>query len=511
MRRHLQCITCALLITVTVRTAAAQTWDLARPVSAGDTRITGFVPVGTGPVTIEISAPNEVAGGVRRVVSRHVVTPDKTTGTISADVTAVRVGHRVHLIEANIERDVTEVPPLQPPVVHGPVRAGTRAIEGTADAKNVLVIVRTALRLENGGGIYLQQAEATVANGKFQLVLPQPVLGGQRLEVLTFTGRDRSPSTELIITDPGDWGRLRAYFAGGVVMSKEHGEFSQQDIAVSLVLDKTWFQRQTMTLPPDDDRITRADLSASVQGGAGGGAPERSMQTGETPAVSHASRWRALVPRQLNTFFDTRVTALPVLEAGGQDESQAGGSDSGQNATEADKFIASRKGAVMQIGVYTPWYGGKTSWVHEGRVNALFIAPVARIGIQTVTEEPAASDNETAGANQTLERDDVFQFWSIGVGVGHYRLTGTRNEAPELISYLHITFGKSQAFGEVPEGETEATMARRWFIEGRLKIPDTALQIGFDANLGEGRDDLRFIFGTRFDLGAVIARMRQFN
>ena len=51
----------------------------------------------------------------------------------------------------------------------------------------------------------------------------------------------------------------------------------------------------------------------------------------------------------------------------------------------------------------------------------------------------------------------------------------------------------------------------RTMVEGRLKIPDTALQIGFDANLGHGRDDIRFVFGTRFDIGELFGRLRSFG
>jgi len=46
----------------------------------------------------------------------------------------------------------------------------------------------------------------------------------------------------------------------------------------------------------------------------------------------------------------------------------------------------------------------------------------------------------------------------------------------------------------------------RWGVEGRLKIPETTLFVGVDANLGKGPDDLRFLFGTRFDIGALFHR-----
>ena len=48
-------------------------------------------------------------------------------------------------------------------------------------------------------------------------------------------------------------------------------------------------------------------------------------------------------------------------------------------------------------------------------------------------------------------------------------------------------------------------------VEGRLKVPYTGLQVGFDANLGAGRDDIRFLFGTRFDIGEAMSRIRGFE
>ena len=51
-------------------------------------------------------------------------------------------------------------------------------------------------------------ARPVSAAGKFQLVLPQPVLGGQRVEAVTVIGPDQSTDpAALIVSDPGDWAR----------------------------------------------------------------------------------------------------------------------------------------------------------------------------------------------------------------------------------------------------------------------------------------------------------------
>jgi hypothetical protein len=41
-----------------------------------------------------------------------------------------------------------------------------------------------------------------------------------------------------------------------------------------------------------------------------------------------------------------------------------------------------------------------------------------------------------------------------------------------------------------------------------LKIPETPFIVGFDGNFGKGRDDLRFLFGARFDVGKIMRTLK---
>ena len=220
--------------------------------------------------------------------------------------------------------------------------------------------------------------------------------------------------------------------------------------------------------------------------------------------------------RQLNTFFDTRLTALPVAAANTNSSTTSSTTGSTTtttttttNPSTADVFRDSRKGALMQIGVYTPFYGPQTSWVHEGAINTFLVAPLFRGGIQTIV----GKGDGTPTVNVEGEPDDIFNFWSFGFAVGHQKLSGTTNQTPEVISYLNVTWGKAEAF-KYKEKVGEQDVVRdgiRMLVEGRLKIPDTPLQVGFDANLGERNDDIRFIFGTRFDIGEAFSRLRSFE
>ncbi|MBV8856044.1 MAG: hypothetical protein JOZ02_03695 [Acidobacteria bacterium] len=321
-----------------------------------------------------------------------------------------------------------------------------------------------------------------------------------------------------------DWGRVRGYFTGGVVFSKENDNFSKSDVALSFVLDKNYIRSR---------------------------------------------RWN------LNTFFEARLTAVPVAAASptptpaegattanarrnaaaAQDEAQPG---------EIDSFITSRKAGLAQVGVYAPI--NVNHWMHDGGMNSIFVAPLAKGGIQTIVGEADTNEAKLFG------NDDVFNFFSVGFRFGHYRYPrpprdkrcikanydsyvteredrakarrearngpdtpGTHHRekwddwdyddtrdceepwdyAPELISWLDLTTGRWENF-QVMTNVMDApghivTISRRpwrYQAEGRLKIPGSPFLVGFDGNFGEGKDDVRFGFGMRFDVGKLLQKLK---
>jgi len=283
-----------------------------------------------------------------------------------------------------------------------------------------------------------------------------------------------------------DWGRVRGYFASGVIFSKEREDFSKTDIFLDFTLDKTYL----------------------------------------------AKRWGPF--QNFNTFFNARLTSIPVTAAEAQSAASpsptpaATESPTPCNTADCTAFITSRKAAMMQAGIYLPMYWPFMMWDRNvervGRsarreTNALFVAPLAKGGILTTTGQ------QTAEAKQ-FGQDDIFNFYSFGGMIGHFRLHGrggsqhfhpNRDVAPELISWLSITYGRWENFEvETPTGMKDATghdilwrqRPWRWEALGRLKIPETPFIIGFDGNFGKGPDDLRFIFGTRFDMGKILHTLR---
>ena len=279
-----------------------------------------------------------------------------------------------------------------------------------------------------------------------------------------------------------DWGRVRGYFSAGMIFSKEREDFSQSDMFLDFTLDKNYVAKPF------------------------------------------------LIFKDLNTFFTARLTSIPVAEkeTTATDGTPPAAEDE-CTGVECETFLSSKKAAMMQAGIYLPMYWDFTSWFRRVQrennfrweKNALFIAPLAKGGIATIT-----GDQQTAEAVR-FGKDDVFNFFSFGAMLGHFRLHTRQNDngeyennpniAPELISWLTLSAGRWENFEiEVPTGDKDAmgndinVRRRPWRIEalGRLKIPETPFIVGFDGNFGKGRDDLRFIFGTRFDIGKIMRTLK---
>lgn len=277
-----------------------------------------------------------------------------------------------------------------------------------------------------------------------------------------------------------DWGRVRGYFAMGMIFSKEREEFSKSDMFLDFTIDKTYLAKPFGPF------------------------------------------------KNFNTFFNARLTSIPVTATDEESEEPAPEPTPPCTTPVCDAFLKSRKAAMMQGGIYLPMYWDFTIWSRKvpraGRIarsetNALFIAPLIKGGILTTTGQETSEGRQFGG-------DDVFNFYSFGYMIGHYRLHGRRtrggfipntNVAPELISWLTLSYGRWENFEiETPSGLKDAmgndilVRQRPYRIEalGRLKIPETPFIIGSDGNFGKGPDDVRFIFGTRFDIGKVLHTIR---
>jgi hypothetical protein len=381
-----------------------------------------------------------------------------------------------------IESVTIIVEPPPPPKIAGDLHPGdlTFTVNSLPKAKLKVVIA----------GVVIKDEIEADANGVSIVKLQTPLAPKAYIQV-------KQNGSEFFATNVPDylpettWGRVRSYFYGGAVLSNRNrlstdttgNDFTKVDLAVGFTLDKTYI----MT--------------------AGGGF-------------------------FVNTFFDTRLTAIPVATMQPSKTTMTttarrtlGTTQLADTTTDPfETFLTTKKAGLAQVGVYMPM--AITRWDFGGNPNRLFVAPLGKFGIQTITSDIPSAEGVRLG------EDNVYNFFGYGLRLGHYQLKYKSGPAidtnigPELISWLDITYGKWENFEILnpvidpatgtakpdPTDPKKFLMVRKrpWRVgaEGRLKIPTTPFMVGFDGNFGQGPDDLRFLFGIRFDIGKVLAKLQ---
>jgi len=360
----------------------------------------------------------------------------------------------------------------------------------------------------DGNQVRTLLGSATASGDQFNIKLSDPLLAGQQvflIEHVTDTSGDTTTNLApkfsagvMRVSAFASWGLVRAYFTSGFLLSQDQGSFSQSNLFLSFTIDKTW-------------RLPNSHL----------------YNNGRFPGI--------------NSFFETRLTSIPVNSCAQQSgTSESGGSSTstdcvnnagggGGSSTPLDTFLANQKTARLAIGVYLP--ATVTNWTYKGTPNALFVAPIAKIGFDT----PAGSLSQTQPSNSTgtgtsgatsvvaVNPTNFYKFYTFGARFGHFAMTTSKSQAPETLSYLDFTFGR---FSNLESLVNTAALAnsreRLWRInvEGILKVPSTPLIVGFSANVGmknpgappiiQGAgDDLRFLFGAKFDMAKLMAKIGQ--
>jgi hypothetical protein len=272
--------------------------------------------------------------------------------------------------------------------------------------------------------------------------------------------------------DNGDFGRVRYTFTAGTILSKSKDNFQKADLHMAFNVDKNWL---------------------------------------------HTSRIN------LNSYFDARLTAIPVAPGAGDHAEQSSTTATTPAAATTPTFAESQKAALLQIGLFAPitttrWTSGKENY-------EFFIAPIVKGGIQTITGTTVSAEAANLGG------DDLFNFGAFGARIGHNKVYSDPGKAAQMISYIDFTTGRWENFEicenhltsggsafirqeACPSTSLDGTTIRRvrpyrYGFEGRLKIPTLPLFVGFDANAGRGPDDLRFLFGTRFDVGDLMEKLKK--
>lgn len=396
------------------------------------------------PASESTSSSSRGREGTVRVAGERVSNDGSSVEGSSSE--APRAGTKSRTVSSAADEPTAD-DPLPAPAFRKPVEGATHIVGKAAPGAAVTIFVRA-----RPGNVDENKDVAATATaddkGDFDAELVNPLLKDYYVSARQGPNGVIS-SAQIVAAALYDWGRVRAYFAANVVFSKERDEFSQQDLGISFNLDKNWVWGKTLNF---------------------------------------------------NTYFEASLTAIPVKAKEG-DPAPTDPPPPPPTETPGEAFLASKKAAVLQGGAYLPWSAHSWIWSFDGKDNALFVAPIAKAGFQTITNGQVTAEADVFG------KDDVFSFFSAGIRLGHFKLSDSPSIAHELISYLDITPGKWENF-EVVDTNGKRDNRMRVGIEGRLKIPATPLLVGFDANLGKGKDDLRFVFGTRFDIGELLGKLK---
>ncbi len=371
--------------------------------------------------------------------------------------------------------------------------SGTTIASGVGTSGTIRIqatLVQPTTGDDTGGGVSSPSQSALVevnSNGvtPFSITFSDPMSAGYivRLSLAKMDSTDilcfAQSSVDLASLD---WGRTRVYFHGGVLYSKRtdtagSGMFQDPEPFLALSLETAWLMSEC-----DDNKAVAKDRHAPCK----------------YDDDAFKFHW------MLMDSFDIRLTS-------------AGTSGVTTQLTAGTSNFATATSVMFQSAAYMPTYF--KHWDREGdrRVDAAFIAPIAKFGYQGIRIlAPARADaNSPTKEEQIIENRskvasrEMFQFFSYGVRIGHLSLPPNRNRAPDLLSYLDVTWGKWKNLRNFPNALPDDTskVPTRLGIEGRLKLPSLPFIIGFDSNTGPGPDEFRFIFGTRLDLGNVLKKL----
>jgi hypothetical protein len=372
---------------------------------------------------------------------------------------------------------------------------------------------------------------ATDSNGHFSANLAEALSEGETIQVVQILPQGVQPaiadygrcaSVRLEVPSAFTFYRTNVTFAAGLVISNNSSgsvassNFSQANQFYALNLDRAW------KLPGTDC----ATLSAAGKHQAKCGcknAPKDGWKGSGIPGI--------------NSFFETRLTAIPVSSNAATTLTSSGvnsGTGSTSSSTSTSSILTSQKVVRVMGGIYLPWmlvHG------HGDHPSGLFLAPVGKVGFDTLTGSGQTtvplSGNGSSASTNTLYYQTAYNFDNyLDITWGRYSnlpsaicKTSTVQEPLSPASQCLADYPKLYTTGANPLYPVD-TLKRlyRIDIEGlvRIPVPATAIPfyIGMNANIGQHGigtslldrgfstpDDIRIFFGTKFDVGNLLSTL----
>jgi hypothetical protein len=286
----------------------------------------------------------------------------------------------------------------------------------------------------------------TQANGSFSLTLAEPLAEEERFRIVqilppgtVFPDKKQALgaafSQPITVPSVADWGRVHADFAAGLLTSNnsqigstDSGTFTQAHQFVDLTVEKGWL------LPGCYLQSTGACLRRRYQDTEDGKKPELTYYPDPDE-----SWWERHHPG-IATYFEGRLTAIPVTTVGSSTTTT--GTTSSASTLLTSNFLTTAETARFGVGFYMPTLLQRWDW--HGAPYALFIAPLAKVGFNSVTgataiNVPAGTPGASATGTVTLE--PLYNLWGYGGRIGHFQLSRSDNKSPETESYIDVIYG----------------------------------------------------------------------
>jgi len=258
-----------------------------------------------------------------------------------------------------------------------------------------------------------------------------------------------------------DWGRVRGLFSMGTAVDADGEQSAYLDFTVNnrifgSLLDKDFY------CPKRSDSEKRGCGSVELR------APGIVMKDKRV---------------DVHSFFNARVTNFDGGQMNGTTESQqtTTAQDPAQRLTTATPVNT----ALVQYGMYGAFSGKGMDWIHQGNQHSFFAGPMAKFGLQTVSDgvitqrdivttktltkiapaganinicegedgEPTCTESTAfASKNADIVGTGVQPFWAVGTRMGFFKYDlmgkGYRNRqvSSDLVSYLDVSWGKFNAY-----------------------------------------------------------------
>jgi hypothetical protein len=556
-------------VTVWTKSPITQNWSQAA-LLAGTSGATDFIPVNAdGSFTVTLKNPL-TSGQVVRV---DVVAPPGRTFTPTPapppPPAAATPGSPSAI--AAVKSSLV----LAQPAIASPLTEGATTLTGTATPSSSGVSISIAvLRLNSqssgattdcvladqidpgGYGTFLALTSSASnsliapvdSTGAYKVTLAKALKEDDRIQVVQIlpAGTDLLPtqtikcaSTPTRVTYPFNWYRTNLTFVAGVLISNSssgsstNANFSQANQFYSFNVDHSW-------------RLPGVNCVDDVAFGD------------EKYGNCDGDGWKASLFPGISTFFESRFTAIPVSTTTATVTSTTGTSSStpASTPTPTPTLLTSQKTFRVDAGAYLPWVLGHSAGHHP---SALFLAPIAKVGFDTLTGAGTAS-NVILPGNQvgTLSYQNAYNFFDFGGRVGNMDLSASHDRAPMIGQYLDVTVGRYSNLQSFichrmtvtttptnPAGSSCTSNYPGFYMspggglyyqvvdsrkelyridmEGlvRIPVPATAIPfyIGFNANIAQHSvgaayldhgfappDDIRILFGTKFDIGTLLSK-----